>query len=377
MTARPLCTAALFVTSEIGVAAWAKLPLLPFFVCAGGFLVLIVAAAMRLPSVASGKGSSIIARFLALLLMTKFISVVVAVTGEVNSPFAATLFVPVFIGALYFGIAGSAATGTAIFGLFLLLSAWEPTTSSHYRGHFLQGLVFLGVSLFAGLMVRRLEREAQTAQARARHQSDRAARFEWLTDTATMMESLDNLEPMLAVGLLRVDELVPADTLAIFLREPDGPDFLLAQTMGIADKSVGLHRIPLADQQIVQEAKLSALVWAGLHENQAAHDQAGIFNQLDAEARSILVVPLGTLDDAFGVLYLARRNNQQFTRTEQNDLMQMARHIVYPIQRVRLQALATTDLLTGLANRRAFRRRLQTEVERATRYRHPLALLMV
>lgn len=373
-----LCAAVLFVLGELCVAAWAKLPILPFCVCAGGFLVLIFAAAIRLSPAASGsgRGRNTIARFLALLVMTKFISVLVVVTGAMNSPFAATLFVPVFIGALYFGVAGSAATGAAILGLFLILIVWEPTASGQYRGHFLQGIVFLGVSLFAGLLVRRLEREAQTAQARARHQGNRAARFEWLTDTATMMESLDNLEPMLAVGLLRVDELVSADTLAVFLREPDGPDFLLAQTMGIADKAVGLQRIPLADQQVVQEAKLNALVWPGLPENKDAHVQAGIFNQLDAGARSILVIPLGTLDDAFGVLYLARRDNRQFTQTEQDDLLQMARHMVYPIQRVRLQALATTDLLTGLANRRAFRRRMQTEVERATRYRHPLALLM-
>jgi diguanylate cyclase (GGDEF)-like protein len=42
-----------------------------------------------------------------------------------------------------------------------------------------------------------------------------------------------------------------------------------------------------------------------------------------------------------------------------------------------LQALAETDALTGLANRRAFRSRLALEVKRARRYGTPLACVMV
>lgn len=41
-----------------------------------------------------------------------------------------------------------------------------------------------------------------------------------------------------------------------------------------------------------------------------------------------------------------------------------------------LYALATTDSLTGVANRRAFMQRLESEVTRARRYRIPLALIM-
>ena len=43
----------------------------------------------------------------------------------------------------------------------------------------------------------------------------------------------------------------------------------------------------------------------------------------------------------------------------------------------RLEALSETDALTGLANRRAFRRRLKDEFARSRRYRAPVSLLMV
>lgn len=45
--------------------------------------------------------------------------------------------------------------------------------------------------------------------------------------------------------------------------------------------------------------------------------------------------------------------------------------------RRRIRALAETDDLTGIANRRYFRRQLPQEIERARTYRLPLALLMI
>jgi hypothetical protein len=43
----------------------------------------------------------------------------------------------------------------------------------------------------------------------------------------------------------------------------------------------------------------------------------------------------------------------------------------------RLAALSETDVLTGLANRRALRRRLEVEFRRSKRYRTPVSLLLV
>jgi diguanylate cyclase (GGDEF)-like protein len=42
-----------------------------------------------------------------------------------------------------------------------------------------------------------------------------------------------------------------------------------------------------------------------------------------------------------------------------------------------LEALSLTDSLTGLANRRAFEQRLKMEWQRATRYEHPLTIMLI
>ena len=42
-----------------------------------------------------------------------------------------------------------------------------------------------------------------------------------------------------------------------------------------------------------------------------------------------------------------------------------------------LEALSLTDSLTGLANRRAFEQRLKMEWQRATRYEHPLTVMLI
>jgi diguanylate cyclase (GGDEF)-like protein len=90
-----------------------------------------------------------------------------------------------------------------------------------------------------------------------------------------------------------------------------------------------------------------------------------------------MIVPLRTLDDIFGVIYVASGRPGAFSENDRIRLGRFAQHIVYPIQRVRLQALATTDALTGLNNRRALWRQLRNEVERGRRYVRPLSLVLL
>lgn len=77
-----------------------------------------------------------------------------------------------------------------------------------------------------------------------------------------------------------------------------------------------------------------------------------------------------------------RRNAEQ-QRTRQMDRI-AASAIELEVQNAELErsnetlrALATTDYLTGLRNRRAFREQLERDVQRAIRYRQPLSLLMI
>jgi diguanylate cyclase (GGDEF)-like protein len=98
---------------------------------------------------------------------------------------------------------------------------------------------------------------------------------------------------------------------------------------------------------------------------------------VDNSAYSVVVVPLRMVEDVFGAMVVVAKQPYALEKQECDLLLRYARHIVPPIQRVRLQTQATTDVLTGLANRREFRGRLADEVERAHRYKTPLSLLML
>jgi diguanylate cyclase (GGDEF)-like protein len=97
-----------------------------------------------------------------------------------------------------------------------------------------------------------------------------------------------------------------------------------------------------------------------------------------------LAVPmLGLLPGSpeyLGVLSIAR-HRRQFTREEEELLQYLAGQAVVSIENAALhekvERQAVTDELTGLANLRAFHSILDLEIERARRFKTPLALVML
>jgi diguanylate cyclase (GGDEF)-like protein len=83
----------------------------------------------------------------------------------------------------------------------------------------------------------------------------------------------------------------------------------------------------------------------------------------------------------FGVISLDATRRAAFSQTDLRLLGAFANTAAVAIDHARLhaevQTLAVTDGLTGLANHRAFERALRTEVSRALRYGHPLALIFL
>ena len=104
----------------------------------------------------------------------------------------------------------------------------------------------------------------------------------------------------------------------------------------------------------------------GLRRNSRTADTPVIFlsAQGDAETKS-QGLSLGAAD------YLAK------PFSEQELMARVDRTLKLTAQKEHFRALAQTDGLTGLPNFRSFHARLQEEVSRAHRYRHPLACAMV
>ena len=365
-----LAVATAILCAEMTLCAVLHLSPLPVALCGAAFLVCILHGTTFPPGRRERLG-----RLLTVALLLKTFAVGVGATGGLASPYMGLLYLPVFLGALYFGFWGSALPGIGVCALLTVFTVWDGRPGRGETAHLIiQALVFVLVSVVAGGFAQSLRHAARAATRRARHQAARARRIEWFTDTAVMMQALSDPEPMLSAALLRLSEIIPSDSAAVFLRDTDRPALSLAQTTGLSPATVSVRQISLDALAPMRDPFFKALLASNTH----AHDPyTGEFAALDPDARSVLIVPLQTFEDFFGVLYLGSHTPGRYTERDQNLLWEFARHIGYPLQRVRLQAMATTDGLTGLFNRRAFRNRLRDEAERASRYGHPLTLVMI
>ena len=94
------------------------------------------------------------------------------------------------------------------------------------------------------------------------------------------------------------------------------------------------------------------------------------------------MLPLAVGERVSGLVELSRRSDvQPFTKDDIQLAQNLASTASVALENGRLhaevQSLAITDSLTNLPNRRAFDRALDQEINRATRYEHPLALLFL
>jgi len=96
---------------------------------------------------------------------------------------------------------------------------------------------------------------------------------------------------------------------------------------------------------------------------------------------SIVGLPLKIGTRVVGVMNIAYRKPQEFTKDKLRILGLLADQAALTIVNARLHKMvskqARTDPLTGLANRRAFDERLDEEIRRSSRYKHPFVIFMM
>lgn len=344
-------------------------------------------------------------------------------TGGVHSPFGGFVFLPLLIATFSFGLLGGAVTAAAVSLCVSLLALFgqaggtpneaikEAVKVNVNTDVLLPLIVFDMVALAVGGYVETVRRgaaeaagrtqsalaaaaasaeRARIADALARVEHERAKESEAFLDTSLMLESLPDLENTLALTLLRLSELVPADVFAVFLRDPDsegtdpaGWTLELSLLSGLSGDDVAVRSLPVVSATTglnwSKELELGARRFADLNTPGGANNGIGDLRALDGQARSAIVAPLRTLDDFFGLIYVAEHQGGARALTErQCELVdQFARTVAVPIHKLRLQNQALTDVMTGLDNHRSFRRRLEAEVRRAHRYNHSVSLLLL
>ena len=99
------------------------------------------------------------------------------------------------------------------------------------------------------------------------------------------------------------------------------------------------------------------------------------------DLHAMIGIPLRSEGRAYGTLLLLHRAADQFQEKDERVLEVIAAQAAAAIARAealeRAERLAITDALTGLFNARYFSGRLESEIQRAKRYEHSVALLIV
>jgi diguanylate cyclase (GGDEF)-like protein len=95
---------------------------------------------------------------------------------------------------------------------------------------------------------------------------------------------------------------------------------------------------------------------------------------------SAIFLRIGSGEPPFGILGVFSARHRTFTNDDQHFLQALANVLSVAVQRKqvddRIHLLATTDSLTGIANRREFNTLLENELNRAQRHAIPLSLIM-
>ncbi|MGE5187386.1 MAG: diguanylate cyclase [Acidobacteriota bacterium] len=98
------------------------------------------------------------------------------------------------------------------------------------------------------------------------------------------------------------------------------------------------------------------------------------------DAKSLLVLPLLSADEAIGTLTLVARAERRFGSDVRDMLSVIANQVAVSLQNGflyrKMETMATTDGLTGLTNHRTFQMRFEDLLQRAQRHNHKVALLL-
>lgn len=143
----------------------------------------------------------------------------------------------------------------------------------------------------------------------------------------------------------------------------------------------------LSELEFKDNAGLASMVVKNRHYLPAAGEpremSAPIYTRrvkLDDDAKSLLVLPLLSADEAIGTLTLVARAEKRFTNDVREMLGVIANQVAISLQNgflyKRMETMATTDGLTGLTNHRSFQSRFEDLLQRAHRHGHKVAVLL-
>jgi len=223
------------------------------------------------------------------------------------------------------------------------------------------------------------------ARLRTQQETERLAQEQSLLFRATrdFTAGLDE-ERVLAAIVHHMTEALGVDGCTISRYDPEQNCIV---TMLDHDNTRGYHPDPVGTQHMLADYPDTRRVLEShqpiiIHSNDPTADEAELTVLEKYGYATVLMLPLAVGERVSGLVELSRRSDVKPFSTDDIQLAQnLASTASVALENGRLhaevQSLAITDSLTGLPNRRAFDQTLDQEINRATRYGHPLALLFL
>jgi diguanylate cyclase (GGDEF)-like protein len=191
---------------------------------------------------------------------------------------------------------------------------------------------------------------------------------------ATVSQSLD-LKEVMQTALARVCQVSDSEWGTIFLFDDQTDEFILAASHGLPSR---------IEEQLAHSKRGDSFSgWVARSGEPIVVDDPASDPRSAVklgELKSLAVVPLRTRGRVVGTLGTGSLTRHKFTADEVAMLQTIGHYVVAAMENARLfeetLRLSRTDPLTGLLNRRAMEEKLQEELRRARRYRHPLSVIM-
>jgi diguanylate cyclase (GGDEF)-like protein len=283
-----------------------------------------------------------------------FAAALVYFSDGFNSPFFVALFLAVITNAVRFGATASFLSALVICFLYLFIGgSFTPANFTiNANATIGQMFLFLVVALATGYMTRELERERRSAVARA-------AQADSLRELSMNLVSDTDIKDVFEVLVDHAVQMTTAEHGRVIVSAPDAFSVVAAANRN------GVEAVP--EGEAFDEHEIS----------QAAGTGEAVFTT----NRRRMVVPIASGDGATVLLVLVTQAPAGFTNQDLFAVDALSGGSAVPVANAlryqRSLQEATTDGLTGLANVREFRRRLDAAFARQDRRDIPLSLLLI
>lgn len=194
---------------------------------------------------------------------------------------------------------------------------------------------------------------------------------------------IDDLKGLIQVILGRALETIDAEKGSLMLYDMSDNTLQVKVVYGLKDPKVefDINNGVIECSKLKVNEGIAGKVFAekksiitNLGQNDPRFKQANLMNNIS----SMICVPLIAKGEAIGVINITnKKNNKLFNKQDLEFIEALSNQAAIAIDNAKLYELATKDGLTKLYIHRHFRTLLESEITRASRYKHVMSLLMM